>query len=173
MTMRYPDWYKLQKDIQGWEYIPADFALANKLIDMNLTINFDYCHNGLKELLPGCETNSDQPDFFIITDIELSKMPLTNLVDLCKECYIRSNVGIYISILSYYLNPQFVRPDLPESHPESIDLVLRELFSFSNRIENWSEIMEFPIEEANRVGKMIEGSNFIFVHPNIRYFLWK
>lgn len=171
--MRYPDWYKLQKDMQGWEYIPSDFALANRLSEMNLKINFDYCHYGLKDLLPGTETDSDQPDFFILTDIELSKTRLENLVEFYRECYDRSKVGIYISILSYYLSPTIVRPDLPESYPASIDIMIRELCSFAGRIENWSEVVEFPVEEANRVGEMIEGTNYIFVHPNIRYFLWK
>jgi hypothetical protein len=44
MAKRYHDWYKLQKDYQGWQNINPDMVVTEILQPLNLKINFDYCH---------------------------------------------------------------------------------------------------------------------------------
>jgi hypothetical protein len=174
MTKRFPDWYKLQKDVQGWDSISPDMLLANRLAQCSLTINFDYCHYGLKNILKDFECPVNQrPDFYIITDIELSKKSLSELFGLYQECYEKSKVGIYIAALSYYLEPDQVFDNLTESYSKNIDTVFREHLRFAHTIEDWSTVIDYPVEVANKEGIFREGSNYIFVHPNVKYFLWK
>lgn len=164
----------MQKDIQGWDIIPPDAVLASKIVPTKLSLNFDYCHYSIKQLLGEfeCEPNQ-QPDLFIITDIELSKLRFDKLFDLYRDCYNKSKRGVYIAALSYYLSPMSFDESLPGSYSENIDTVFRRNCSFADRIENMSTVIDNPLQLAHQQGHMIEGSNYIFVHPNIKYFLWK
>lgn len=174
MSKRFHDWYKLQKDQQGWTSIPPDRVLAGILAPMNLSLNFDYCHYSIKELLGEFQCMPDKtPDLFVITDIELSKQPLEKLFAFCQDCYNKSNRGVYLATLSYYLSPLFFDKTLSGSYSENIDTVFRRNFSYADRIENLSTVIDYPLTVAHKQGHMIEGSNYIFVHPNIKYFLWK
>lgn len=174
MVKRYHDWYKLQKDYQGWSEIHPDSVVAEKLRPMNLSINFDFCHYSLKNMLMEYEHTVDSnPDFYIITDIELSKKPLPELFELYRECYSKSTKGIYIAALSYYLEPDCVDPCLIGPYSKNIDTVFRKNLSYVSQIEEYSTVMDYPLVVANREGTMTEGRNYIFVHPNIKYFLWK
>jgi len=174
MSKRFHDWYKLQKDMQGWDTIPSDTTLANILAPMDLSLNFDYCHYSIKRLLGAFECASDQqPDLYVITDIELSKIRLEELFALYQDCYNKSNRGIYIAALSYYLSPLSFDETLSGTYSENIDTVFRMNCSFADRIENLSTVIDYPLRLAHQQGYMIEGSNYIFVHPNIKYFLWK
>ena len=174
MVKRHPDWYKLQKDSQSWDAIPQDLLVYDRLKLSNLKINFDYCHYGLRNLLEHliCPDNQ-KPDFYIITDIELSKKPLGELFTLYKECYDTSTCGIYLAALSYYLEPDKVRPELTGLYSENIDLVFRENFAYASKVENCSTVIDFPQAEAQKENFFKEGVNYIFVHPNIKYFHWK
>lgn len=174
MTKRFHDWYKLQKEHQGWDNIHPDVVVAEKLRPMNLSINFDYCHYSLKDMLSEFEhTSESNPDFYIITDIELSKKPFSELFALYRECYNKSIKGIYIAALSYYLEPDCVDPRLTGPYSKNIDTVFRKNLSYASQVEEYSTVMDYPLLVANKQGTMIEGRNFIFVHPNIKYFLWK
>jgi hypothetical protein len=174
MTKRYHDWYKLQKDAQGWKNLNPDIVVAEKLKSMDLTINFDYCHYGLRNMLVEFECDSTtQPDFYIITDLELSKKSLPELFDFYHDCYKKSRVGIYLAALSYYLEPDIVDPTLQGPYSKNIANVFEKKLNFATQIENFSTVMDYPIIVANQEKIMREGANYIFVHPNIRYFLWK
>lgn len=174
MSKRFHDWYKLQKDVQGWNTIPQDTALSNVLAPLDLSLNFDYCHYSIKQLLNVFECAPDQqPDMYIITDIELSKLRLEELFDLYRDCYNKSKRGIYIAALSYYLSPTFFDDTLLGTYSENIDQVFRKNLSFADRIENLSTVIDYPLSLARKQGYLAEGANYIFVHPNIKYFLWK
>ena len=174
MSKRFHDWFKMQKDIQGWTAIPPDIALANILAPMDLSLNFDYCHYSIKRLLSAFECAPDQqPDLYVITDIELSKHRLEELFILYQDCYNKSKCGIYVAALSYYISPLSFDETLPGTYSENIDTVFRKNCSFADRIENLSTVIDYPLQLAHEQGYMIEGSNYIFVHPNIKYFLWK
>lgn len=174
MSKRFHDWYKLQKDAQEWDTIPSDNILANILAPLNLSLNFDYCHYSIKQLLNTFECpSSQQPDMYIITDIELSKFRFEELFALYRDCYNKSKSGIYIAALSYYLSPLEFDDTLSGTYSENIDLIFKKNLSFANRIDNLSTVIDFPLNLAQEQGHMIEGSNYIFVHPNIKYFLWK
>ena len=90
-----------------------------------------------------------------------------------QECYNKSNRGIYIAALSYYLSPLSFDETLSGIYSENIDTVFRKNFAFADRIENLSTVIDYPLQLAHQQGYMIEGGNYIFVHPNIKYFLWK
>jgi hypothetical protein len=62
---------------------------------------------------------------------------------------------------------------LTGSYSQNIDTVFRKNLSFATHIEQYSTVIDYPVKVANSEGTMREGSNYIFVHPNIRYFLWK
>lgn len=174
MNKRHPDWYKLQKDAQGWDNIDPDKVVTEILSPLGLLINFEYCHYGLKNMLDNfvCPPNT-QPDFYIITELELSKRPLPELFELYRTCYNSSRVGIYIAALSYYLEPDYVDPSLTDCYSKNIDTVFRKNLDFAFKIDNYSTVINYPILAAKKHNFMQEGANYIFVHPNIKYFLWK
>lgn len=174
MNKRFHDWYKIQKDVQGWENIPADQILAERLAPLDLLINFDYSHYAIQNLLGQFRCSGDQaPDFYVITELDLGKRPLDQLFELYRECYQHSRVGIYFAVLSYYLEPKTIYPHLTGPYSKNIDIVFRENLSYADRIENVSTVIDYPLIQAEKDGYLTEGSNFIFVHPNIKYFLWK
>jgi hypothetical protein len=146
--------------------------VANRLKSTNWTLDLSYCHRSLKEMLMPCTTAHQYSDFFVLTDIELGKLPLETFFKLVRKKYNDSKFGGYIAVLSYYLNTNVVRHDLQGSYSENIAQVFSENLSYVNRLENLSSVTDFPINKTKN-NVLIEGSNFIFVHPNIRYFLWK
>jgi hypothetical protein len=171
---RFVDWYQVQKDVQGWNYIPADLFVASKLIPQNLSLNLDYCHRGLKNLLIDFEAIPyEQPDFFVITELELGKISLSELFSLYETSYKQSRYGIYVAALSYYLEPDQVDSTLKDSYSKNIDTVFRKNFHYADRVEDYSVVTDQPLKDLDDNGCLVEGSNYIFVHPNIRYFLWK
>jgi|TARA_B110000503_G_C7007754_1_gene354330 hypothetical protein len=174
MSKRFHDWYKMQKDVQGWKTIPPDTVLANILAPMDMSLNFNYSHYSIKKLLNAFECMpSHQADLYIITEIELSKLRLEELFTLYQDCYNKSKRGIYIAALSYYLSPLSFDETLSRTYSENIDTIFRKNCSFADRIENLSTVIDYPLQLAHQQDYMIEGSNYIFVHPNIKYFLWK
>lgn len=174
MTKRYHDWYKIQKDVQEWENIPPDTTIAHRLAALGVSINLDHCHYALRDLLRDFRCPPDQdPDFFVITELELGKRRLPELFEFYQECYDRSRAGIYVAVLSYYLTPGTVHPHLTGPYSKNIDTVFRQNFTYADAIENLSTVDDYPLVHAQKQSYLAEGANFIFIHPNIRYFLWK
>jgi hypothetical protein len=62
---------------------------------------------------------------------------------------------------------------MSDSYSKNIDFVFRENFSYADHIENYSIVQDYPLKITDEQDNLIEGSNYIFVHPNIRYFLMK
>lgn len=170
---RYHDWFKLQKDYRLFKSaIPQDLELYNKIKHNNWKINFKYSHYSIQELF---EKNSEENnfDFAIITDIELSKMKLSKFINLIRDFYENSNYGIYFAMLSYYLVPDSTTKNLPGLYSQNINEVFSQLLDFAKSIENVSTVYDYPLHTRWINGKLDEGANFIFVHPNIKYYLWK
>jgi|TARA_R110000803_G_C11969979_1_gene319619 hypothetical protein len=173
MTKRNHDWYKLQKDSNLFhKAIPADIAVYNKLKDTNWKINFEHAHYALQDLL-GVTSYKRNFDFAVITDIELSKQDLGDIVKVVKKLYDQSVYGVYVALLSYYIVPDKVRPQLAGTYSENLDTLLEEFFQFSSTQENISTVYDYPLQTRWIDGRLDEGANFIFVHPNIKYYLWK
>ena len=169
---RVHNWYQLQQDIQGWNEIKPDQDVVDRLAGKHWNINLSKCHDNLKQKLLPHIVKKSELDFFVITDLEFSKMPLNVLFKYYKDCYKKSKFGIYISVLSYYINSPTKYKHLTDTYSKNIDLIFRENLNFVNRIENVSDVNDWPINIV-KDNSLIEGSNFIFVHPNVRYFLWK
>jgi hypothetical protein len=169
---RYSNWYNLQKDFQGWQIIQPDLDVETVVSKNNWCLDLEYCHPSLRELLEKYHIPKSTVDFFVVTELELSKLPLDVFFKLIKRQYENSSTGGYIACLSYYLNCKKSYTDLSNSYSNNINTVFDQELSFATRTENHSVVMDYPINKILN-GELIEGSNFIFVHPNIRYFLWK
>lgn len=169
---RYHDWYKLQKDCQGWDAIQPDVDVVNMVSQNHWCLNLDHCHQSLKSLLEKYHVPKSQVDFFVITDPELSKFPLDIIFKLVEKQYTLSSVGGYMACLSYYLNSRKKYTGLGDSYNQNIKQVFEQELSFAVRVQCHSQVLDRPIDQVVN-GQLVEGSNFIFVHPNIRYFLWK
>jgi hypothetical protein len=168
LIKRNHDWYELQKVNQKWDLLEIDKFVFNK-IPNNFSVNVKYAHSSLKNLYNNLDKNND---FYIISDLSISKFPLENIIKIIKKLYNLSNFGVYVSLLSYYITPKKNLSDLPDSYEESLKIYFEEKFSFANKIENYSVVSDNPLNLLKN-NHLIEGANFIFVHPNIRYFLWK
>jgi hypothetical protein len=174
MVKRVHDWYKLQKDVGSLTSIPQDKRIYDRLKHKDWKINFKFCHDGLKQMFEQKGKDNDKNyDFALITDIELSKKKLSEFKSIAKMLYTDSRYGIYVSALSYYLNPDKHDTSLSGSYSENISKVFHELFSFADRVEDESEVHDFPLKTNRINGILQEGANYIFVHPNIRFYLWK
>lgn len=166
------DWYQIQKEYQGWNEILPDYKIIELVAKQSWSLNLKHCHKNLRDKLKPYHVEKSEIDFSVITDIELSKLPLKFIFKMIKNEYQTAKVGVYVALLSYYLNtpPYNNLPSVPYS--ENIATVFKQNLSFANQIENKSCVIDNPITKSN-CNILIEGSNFIFVHPNIRYFLWK
>ena len=169
---RYHNWHNLQRDFQGWQIIQPDLDVEHVVSQNNWCLNLEYCHSSLKEQLKKYHVPKPTMDFFVVTELELSKLPLDIFFKLVKHQYDNSSTGGYIACLSYYLNCRKSYTDLGNSYRDNISMVFDQELSFAMSTENCSAVTDYPINNLLN-GELIEGSNFIFVHPNIRYFLWK
>ena len=160
------DWYRLQQKYMCFDEISPDAQVLEQV--KGLGVNTDFAHNNLKTKL-----HNTGNDVFLITDIEISKkLPLEQIVKLVKRCYNKCNKGVYVSLLSYWITPKHVDKSLPDSYANSIRIYFQEQFDFANTLQDIS-ISNDNSMRINANGVLEEGQNFIFVHPNIRYWLWK
>ena len=166
------DWHDLQKKNQGWDRISADNDLVNMISSKNWNLDLKYCHGSLKKLLSPLSCNKQNIDFFVITDLELGKFSLEVFFRLVRSKYESSTVGGYISMLSYYLKTTKRQHDLAGTYSENIDKTFRKNLQYVKNLQCLSVVQDHPIDHLVH-GKLLEGANFIFVHPNIRYLLWK
>lgn len=163
------DWYNLQKKFQGWDEIDPDQKIITIVKDLKLSVDTKFAHLNLKNKLNFAKKGSD---LILLTDMELSKISFETLLKIIRAKYKESGKCLYFSLSSYYLNPKNKNKSLSESYQKSIEeLFAKELF-YVTKIENLSIVNDYPIKNF-KDKKLLEGSNFIFVHPNIRYFLWK
>jgi hypothetical protein len=169
LVKRHVDWHDLQKKSQGWSEIHPDHVLCNRLLELHPSVNLKFAHQNLKNKLSSLEPGNDM---FVITDIEISKIPLEGILQLIKQKYNESTLGVYIALLSYYITPKQVNSDLPDSYSESIRMYFQNEFSYAARVEDHSQVYDVPTDLV-KDNALVEGANFIFVHPNIRFFLWK
>lgn len=169
---RVHSWYQLQKDNQGWEKIEPDSVVVDLIADKKWCLDLSYCHDSLRSLLEPHHVSKSQTDFFVVTELELSKFPLEAVFKLIHTRYNHACVGGYVALLSYYLTSNKKYCNLSGSYSENINQVFVDNFDYVNKLENKSCVIDFPIDQV-KDGQLIEGANFIFVHPNIRYVLWK
>jgi hypothetical protein len=167
-----PDWYKLQQQIHGFSEIQPDQEVIDRLANKNWNIDLTHAHTNLKNKLAPYSVPKSSLDFFVMTDMEISKFPLEMIFKIIKSKFESCTNGGYISLLSYYLVSKTKYPKLTGTYSDNIDTVFRENLKFVTEIEDKSVVIDEPINVV-RNGRLYEGNNFIFVHPNIRYWLWK
>ena len=164
-------WYHLQKKIQGWNEISADQGILDLVESNDWCVDVSYAHDNLRRRL--AHRISCRPDFFVVSHLQLGKLPIETITDIVRQQFDSARCGGYVALLSYYLNSIRRYDCMGDTYSQTIDLVLRQLWEFSPGIENVSTMTDYPILNALRHERLIEGTNFLFVHGNVRYFLWK
>ena len=173
------NWKKFQLKFLQADDIACDYVLKQKIIsNPTWKYNLDFASTDIK--LFACENNiavsNVDFDFFIITDLEFGKLPLKHLESTVFELYERSRHGGYLAVVSYYLNwnndPDCCYNELDDNMDVAIEQWLKDVVKISN-FKNIS----LPISNAlsNRLpsGELITGSNFIYTHGDIRFWLCK
>ena len=120
--------------------------------------------------------NDQQYDFFIICDMEFGKLPLVEIEELIREYHTVSNHGGYFAMQSYYLNWQnddaVVKPELSDDMDQAVPQWVEKHLSISD-FTNDSLKISNPLSNIDSQGRLIAGSDFMYTHGNIRFWLWK
>jgi hypothetical protein len=163
------EWYKLQQLYHDFDAITPDIKIYRDILVRKTTVDVTRSHDSLKNLLNNVPKGKG---IIVISNIEISKQPLERILSYVKSCYTNCEVGVYVALLSYYITPTVVDPTLPKDYSHACYQYFNTAFNFAKTIENLSDVTDYPIN--NSMGNYLEeGSNFLFVHPNIRYWLWK
>ena len=120
--------------------------------------------------------NNQDFDFFIINDMEFGKLNLLELEHIIKDLYNRSRHGGYFSVQSYFLNwnnqSECCRADLDDNMDRAaVEWVERYLGV--NTYTNKSLKISDPLKNFTADGRLLAGSDFMYTHGNIRFWLWK
>jgi hypothetical protein len=167
------DWAGMQKKILGWEVTAADSRVIDCVKDQGWNIDSSRTHHVLQHALSKHSVPKNQFDFFVMTDLELSKLPFDSVIKIIKAQLRSVKVGGYFALMSYYLNVTKPRRQLTGTYPENILQVFQQELADVAKVECVSNVYHEPINVFDPVSQeMIEGANFLFVHPNIRYFVW-
>ena len=162
-------WYKLQQNYFSFDEITPDVEVYLDILNKKTSVNLTFAHQSLKKLLRSIPTGNG---IIVISNIEVSKQPLERIIKHVQACYDKCEVGVYVALLSYFITPVNVDPSLPVSYSHACAKYFKREFAFANMVQNLSQITDYPIYKPNG-DYLEEGSNFLFVHPNIRYWLWK
>lgn len=167
-----PDWYRLQQRIFNYSNISPDQAVTDRIVRQGWNLDLKLAHSNLQKCLQPHHVNKDKVDFFVLTELELGKWPLPTLFRLINHKIDSVQVGGYVSILSYYINNTQSHDCLTDSFKDNIELVFKRNLKNIRQIENVSVVQDYPINVV-KDDALVEGSNFIFVHPNVRFWIWK
>jgi hypothetical protein len=170
------DWKLLQQQICWFEDIKADAVIKRFVNTHPVKFDTEFASPDLRDYV--CNNAKSGCDFFIITDREFSKNSLTSITDTIHHKMSQASVGGYVSLLSYYLNwhNEEVDKTYPDIFSVAIDQWIKKL---PYQIENVSAVIDYPILKYERANYhpdshgLFEGKNFLFSHPNVRFWLWK
>jgi len=170
------DWKVLQQQYCWFEDIKAD-AVIKRFVD-SYPVEFDteFASPDLKDyVFKNAKLGSN---FFIITDREFSKNSLTSITDTIHYKMSQASLGGYVSLLSYYLNWQ--KEEVDKNYPDIFSVAIDQwIKKLPYRVENVSTVIDYPILKYDRANYhpdsrgLFEGKNFLFSHPNVRFWIWK
>ena len=170
------DWKKLQQQLVGFSDIKAD-AIVKRFVDAsNFGFDVEYANVDNKKHVN--ESNKVGNNFFIITTQEFSKKSLKEIKHIIGQKMETATVGGYVSLLSYYMNCRDIEVEktMPDIFSNAVDSWIK---TIPYRTENVSAIIDYPILKYERPNYhedshgLFEGKNFLFSHPNVRFWLWK
>jgi hypothetical protein len=170
------DWKHLQQQVCWFEDIKAD-AVIKRFVDSH-PVEFDteFASPDLKDYFYKNATQG--PDFFIITDREFSKNSLMSITDTIHHKMSQASLGGYVSLLSYYLNWQ--KEEVDKNYPDIFSVAIDQwIKKLPYQTENVSTVIDYPILKYERANYhsdshgLFEGKNFLFSHPNVRFWIWK
>jgi len=144
----------------------------------NWTFNIDFASPDIKNFVNkhGIKNNSINFDFFIINDLEFGKKPVSEIEHTLVDWYNISNNGGYFSFQSYYLNwnnqPNGLRKKLDDDMDVAVVQWVDQCLGIST-YTNDSLTISDPLKNLSDTGELIAGSDFMYTHGNIRFWLWK
>ncbi len=166
------DWKELQQQFCYFDDIKADADLKRFINDhSNLAFDTEWAAPSLKSYADNCVGAGN--DFFIITGLEFSKKSLSDIESIIHAKMAAATLGGYVSLLSYYLNwsDEKVDKTLPNLLSDSVDQWIK---NFGYKVDNISKVSDYPMLQYDTFCYgLLEGKNFLFSHPNIRFWLWK
>lgn len=171
------DWKELQKKMCWFQDIKADATIKQFVnSNPNLTFDVEWASPDIRKYVE--HNASCGPDFFIITDREFSKKTLAEIEQVIHEKMANATVGGYVAVLSYYLNwiNETVDKTLPDPMSRAVDSWINK---FPYQTQNVSQVNDYPIYRYDSADYrpngqgLYEGKNFLFSHPNVRFWLCK
>lgn len=170
------DWKILQQQLCWFEDIKAD-AVIKRFIDAHqVTFDTEFAAPDLQDYV--FKNAKRGNDFFIITDREFSKNSLAAIRATIDNKMSKASLGGYVSLLSYYFNWQDEEVD--KSYPDIFSKAIDQwIHNLPYETENISTVIDYPILKYERANYhptshgLFEGKNFLFSHPNVRFWLWK
>lgn len=123
-----------------------------------------------------CIVDSNDFDFFVVNDLEFSKLSLDTLETTLQKLYNQSQHGGYFSVLSYFLNwhnrPECLRNNLSDDIDKAVVEWVEQYIGVKN-YSNQSLKISNPQSNITDDGELVTGADFIYTHGNIRFWLWK
>lgn len=123
-----------------------------------------------------CTVDNQDFDFFVINDLEFGKLRLDELETTIKNLHQTSRHGGYFSVQSYFLNwnndADCRRTDLSDDFDQAVVEWVKQYIGVKN-YTNRSLKISNPLSNITEDGKLLAGSDFMYTHGNIRFWLWK
>jgi hypothetical protein len=170
------DWKHLQQQICWFEDIKADAVIKRFVNAHPIEFDTEFASPDLKDYV--FKNAKSGSDFFIITDREFSKNSLLSITDTIHHKMSQASLGGYVSLLSYYLNWQ--KEEVDKNYPDIFSVAIDQwIKKLPYRTENISTVIDYPILKYERANYhpdshgLFEGKNFLFSHPNVKFWIWK
>jgi len=170
-------WKKTQLRYLNCKEIAADhkiksYILANK----NFVYNIEYAGTDIQLFIQkhNIKSSLDNYDFYIIIDFEFSKLPLEKIECGIRRLHGHASIGGYIAIQSFFINynSNKIYAEFPNSYDSSITYWIETVLKIQN-YSNESLPLDNPLLRKTKDGELISGSDFMYVHGNIRFWTWK
>lgn len=172
------DWKRLQLRFLDVDDIACDHDLKVFMKQHpDWQYHVDYASADLKLYSKNYLTvDHDRFDFFIINHLEFGKLNLSQIENTIKNLYQRSQHGGYFSVQSYFLNWNNHDSERRLDLSDDIDQAVIEWVERYIGVENYSNQslkISNPLSNVTDDGKLLSGSDFMYTHGNIRFWLWK
>jgi hypothetical protein len=172
------NWKSLQLKFLDADDIACDYKLKVYMRRRpNWKFHVEYSSPDLKLYsAEHCIVDHEDFDFFIVNDLEFGKLNLNKLENTIRELHDKSRHGGYFSVQSYFLNwnneDQCRYCNLSDDIDQAVVEWVEQYIGVKN-YTNQSLKISNPLSNITEDGKLLAGSDFMYTHGNIRFWLWK
>ena len=171
------EWKKCQLKALGSSEIAPDYALKSYILShKEYVYNIEYAGTDIQLFLKdhNIQTNNDKFDFYLITDFKFSKLPLEKIECAFRRLYGHAKIGGYAAMQSYFINynSNKLYSEFPDSYSQSVPYWVETVLKIEN-FTNETLQLDNPLLRKTSDGQLISGSDFMYVHGNIRFWAWK